>query len=274
MKAILPLILFLLLFSLTKAQVRAGIPDGLIYRSLDIVLKDSINLGSAEPSRELLDSIDLTGDGRADVWFRTNLVNYIDYAGGMVSVSAPGSAVQIMGADERASRLDAGTLVATDSSWGAGGAFVTAHTSFGIPVKDGQWLQDSIGFMGLRILQDGDTLNGWMEVYAVAGLDFVDLRVSGYALENPTKGDRRPVLERLTIVPNPASRQVSLYPPNLPRVDFHLRWYDCMGRLLDHGRYSVVNRWPVSAYAPGVYFVEILNSSGEVLKREKVVVCR
>lgn len=92
MKAFLLTTFFLFILLPVQAQVKAGMTDGLAYQALDILLIDSID--TFEPSKELSDSIDVTGDGMADVRFEALLTNYIDYTGGVASIRSLNNSVR------------------------------------------------------------------------------------------------------------------------------------------------------------------------------------
>lgn len=157
----------------------------------------SIDLNLSQPAA---DTIDIDGDGNADLLFRlydeidtsgTN-INTIDVVGlngtqilsTVQIISIPGTPLAFPFYSP--SRLNFGSPIDASQSLYVDTSFITAQGNLsGIPVEENKWI-DSNAYFGFSIQVDGQTHYGW---FMMAAQNYFELRLVGYAWDTtPNEG--------------------------------------------------------------------------------------
>lgn len=249
------------------AQIQAGDTDGVTYTPVSVNLQLLFN--PPNTFDVLSDSVDVDNDGVDDLSFNITLANVPDFGGSVADVAVLHPNVEIMTTDYLATQLQIGEDILPDSTWSNSLSWTLAANYNGLigPTAYGEWLNTTSGYLAYRVIQPGDTLYGWSDVYALATQDSVKLKVYGVALETVINGTEENVAGKIEVFPNPVSESLSIPSESYSRIEV----YATDGKLVKAMDGQTFEKIDLSGLAPGLYHLVLYKGkdrwTGKVIKQ-------
>ncbi|HEY0978038.1 MAG TPA: T9SS type A sorting domain-containing protein [Flavobacteriales bacterium] len=259
------------------AQVHAGDPNGVIHTIVDAEIHPDPITFPGESEDTL--SVDVDGNGVFDLRFRSGSTMFVDAISdhNMVEMRHAGVALAVSGNNGHAAkRLPAGTLIDGSLTWRAFDTgefpnnlpFIGAIGSgFGGPFIYGgeEWLAngpvDTEGYLGVRIIENGETRYGWVGMISHVATDSVRLQIDDVAIQDGSASvEDPPVLGGISARPM-SDGNVLLQGP---LEDVHgIMVHDASGRLVLQVTAPVPTTIDLSTAAHGVHVLTLVGRSGQ-----------
>ena len=262
-KLILPFALLFSAYTISNAQLQAGVLGNLEYQSLlvDIQMLDN----PIDNYEEMYKTVDLDGDGTDDITYQAILANVPDFQGSIADLHILNPHVELMYDSMFYSRLEIGEVISDDSSWVNSFNWSLAYHFYGIAglTTGGNWLPEAQGYVAFRIDQGTDTLYGWIDLFVSSSEEMVIIQSPGYAIGKFISSSVEQVYESLDVFPNPTADWIYFEKENISRIQV----FDITGRLVLEKTKEAIQELNIASLPSGNYQLFTYSQNNVYLNR-------
>ncbi len=231
-------------------------------------------------------NLDLNGDGTTDFLINAARYSILGVLGSSVGITPQGSNACITTTFNQVKKLVLGDTISSSQAWqDTTGQVLKSYSQYGFdpPTTRGEWNTVVDGYVGLQLINAGQTYYGWVRMDVTVSLSSASMTIKDYAYNSipnqpilagqttATGINENSLASSISLYPNPAPNQLTITLGSSTK-NIEVTIADITGKIIYSTSAFAAQKIEVNTkdFAEGVYFVQV--QSADFIATKKLVI--